>query len=56
MAPGRGPRGPLPKVKNPGKLLARILRYIGQKYAVHFVLVLICILVSVLAVNPAGES
>lgn len=49
MAPGRGPRGPLPKVKNPGKLLARILRYIGQKYAVHFVLVLICILISVLA-------
>ena len=49
MAPGRGPRGPLPKVKNPGKLLARILRYIGKKYAVHFILVLICILVSVLA-------
>ena len=49
MAPGRGPRGPLPKVKNPGKLLMRLLRYIGQKYSVHFIIVLICILVSVLA-------
>lgn len=49
MAPGRGPRGPLPKVQNPGKLLARILKYIGQKYAVHFAIVLICILISVLA-------
>ena len=51
MAPGgpRGPRGPLPKVQNPGKLLMRLLRYIGKKYGVHFILVLICILVSVFA-------
>ena len=51
MAPGgpRGPRGPLPKVQNPGKLLARLLRYIGKKYGIHFILVLICILLSVLA-------
>ena len=49
MAPGRGPRGPLPKVKNPGKLLARLLHYIGKKYAVHLIVVVICILISVLA-------
>ena len=49
MAPGRGPRGPLPKVQNPGKLLARLLRYIGKKYGFHFIIVLICILTSVLA-------
>ena len=49
MAPGRGPRGPLPKVQNPGKLLARLLRYIGKKYGFHFFIVLICILISVLA-------
>lgn len=51
MAPGgpRGPRGPLPKVQNPGKLLARLLRYIGKKYGIHFIIVLICILISVLA-------
>ena len=49
MAPGRGPRGPLPKVQNPGKLLARLLRYIGKRYGFHFVIVIICILTSVLA-------
>ena len=37
MAPGRGPKGPLPKVQNPGKLLARLLRYIGKKYGVSAV-------------------
>lgn len=46
---GRGPRGPRPKVANPGKLFLRLIRYIFQKYAVHCVIVVICIFVSVLA-------
>ncbi len=25
---GRGPRGPKPKIKNPGKLFARLMQYI----------------------------
>ena len=51
MAPGgpRGPRGPRPKVENPGKLLKRLLRYIGKYYAVHLVVVVICIFLSVFA-------
>ena len=45
----RGPRGPKPKVKNPGKLFMRLLRYIGKYYAFHLVIVVICIFLSVLA-------
>lgn len=46
---GRGPRGPRPKVKNPGKLLARIMRYVMKRYAIHIVLVVVCIFVAALA-------
>ncbi len=45
----RGPRGPRPKVKNPGKLFMRLLRYILKNYAVHCALVVICIFITVLA-------
>ena len=45
-ARGRGPR---PKVKNPGKLLKRILGYVMRNYAVHIVIVCICIFISVFA-------
>lgn len=51
MAPGgpRGPKGPAPKVKNPGKLMKRLLAYIAKNYAIHMVIVIICILTSVFA-------
>ena len=47
MAPGRGPKGPVPKIKNPGKLLGRLLKFLLARYAVHYVVVLTCILISV---------
>ncbi len=48
QGPGRrGPQGPRPKVKNPGKLLARLLRYVGKKYAIHGIIVVICIFLTV---------
>ncbi len=46
--PGRGPKGPMPKIDNPGKLLARLMKFIFSRYAVHYVVVLICIVASVL--------
>ena len=33
---GRGPKGPRPKLKNPGKLFMRLLRYIFKNYALHW--------------------
>ncbi len=47
--PGRGPRGPRPKVENPGKLLKRMMDYVFRKYKLHCFIVLVCIVVSVLA-------
>lgn len=51
-----GPRGPMgrgmkggKKVENPGKLFAQIMGYVGKKYKVHCILVVICIIVSALA-------
>ena len=46
--PGRM-RGPAPKVKNPGKLLARLLGYVTRKYLIQCIIVVICIFVGVLA-------
>ena len=46
--PGRGPRGPMPKIENPGKLLMRLMKFIFSRYAVHYVVVFICIIASVL--------
>ncbi|MDD6572977.1 MAG: ABC transporter ATP-binding protein [Thermoflexaceae bacterium] len=45
----RDPRGPKPKLKNPGKLFGRLMAYILKNYAVHIVIVVLCIFVSVLA-------
>ncbi len=45
----RGPQGPKPKIKNPGRLLLRLSRFILKKYALHFGIVVVCIFVSVLA-------
>ena len=41
--------GAKPKVKNPGKILGRILRYTFRNYKIHMIIVFICIIVSVLA-------
>ena len=47
MAPGRGPRGPVPKISNPGKLLKRLMKFIFSRYFIHYVVVLICIFTTV---------
>ncbi len=45
----KGPRGPKPKIKNPRKLFARLMRYILANYKFHVIFVVIGILVGVLA-------
>ena len=45
----RGPRGPKPRVENPGKLMGRLLKYVGKNYGIHVVIVAGCIFVSVIA-------
>lgn len=45
----RGPIGPKPKIKNPGKLFARLMGFIFKKYLPACIIVVICIFVSVLA-------
>ncbi len=40
---------PSTEVKNPGKLLARLMKYIGKNYSVHLIIVVISIFISVLA-------
>ena len=47
MAPGRGPKGPAPKIKNPGKLLMRLMKFIFERYAIHYIVVLLCVIASV---------
>lgn len=49
MPGSRGPRGPKPKIKNPGKLFARLIGFIFKKYLPACIIVVICIFVSVLA-------
>ncbi|MBQ7885637.1 MAG: ABC transporter ATP-binding protein [Clostridia bacterium] len=51
---GPGPRGPQgmkgrPGAKNPGKTLKRILSEVMKRYKFHYLLVLVCIVVSTLA-------
>lgn len=43
------PRGMKPTVQNPGKVLARILKYVFGKYLIQCIIVLICIIASVAA-------
>jgi ATP-binding cassette subfamily B protein len=45
----RAPRGVKPQVKNPGKLLMRLMRYIFQKYRIHCICVFFLIFASVIA-------
>lgn len=49
MGGRRRQMGARPKVKNPGKILGRILRYTFKNYKIHMIIVFICIIVSVLA-------
>ncbi|MCI8483421.1 MAG: ABC transporter ATP-binding protein [Lachnospiraceae bacterium] len=46
---GKGMRGPKPKIKNPGKLMARLMKYIFAGYKFHVLFVIIGIFVGVLA-------
>jgi ATP-binding cassette subfamily B protein len=47
--PPRRPMGPRPKIENPGKILKQIFSEIMKNYAIHVVLVVVFIFVSVLA-------
>lgn len=50
MGPGsRGPRGPKPKIENPGKLFVRVMKYVFRYYKLHCIIVLIGILLGVFA-------
>ena len=47
---GRGRMGmPRPKLENPGKLFKRLMGYVFKDYAVHMILVVVCIILSVVA-------
>ena len=37
------------KVKNPSKIMGRVIKYVGKKYKIHCIFVLICIIISALA-------
>ncbi len=46
---GRGMRGPRPKIKNPGKLFMRVMKYVFRDYAIPYIIVIACIFVGVFA-------
>ena len=43
---GPKPRGMKSGIDNPGKVFSRIMKYVFKKYLVHYILVIVCILVS----------
>lgn len=49
----RGPRGPRPKIENPGRLLKRVLGYTFKDYGIQWVIVIACIFATVFA-SPQG--
>ena len=49
MKIGKHPNMPGHKVENTGKLLGRVMAYVGKKYKFHLIVVVIGIFVSVLA-------
>jgi ATP-binding cassette subfamily B protein len=49
MGPGGRARGPRPKIDHPGKLLKRLFSYLFKNYAIHLIIVVVCIFISVLA-------
>ena len=55
MKKGKHPNMPGHKVENPGKLLGRVMAYVGKKYKFHLIVVVIGIFVSVLA-NVQGTK
>ena len=44
----KGPRGPKPKIEHPFRLAGRLLKFVFSRYGFQYVIVLICILLSVL--------
>ena len=46
---GRAPRGMKSQVKNPGKIFARIMKYVLQNYTPHCIVAVVSIFISVLA-------
>jgi len=42
-------RGPLPKLKNPGTTLKRLIKYVGRRYTFQMILVVICIVTTAVA-------
>jgi len=46
MRGGKGPKGPAPKIENPGKILKRLMNYVFAGYKIHFAVVIVCILLS----------
>ena len=48
MGPGRRPMGGK-RIENPGKVFKRLMQYILKKYSIHFCIVFLCIIISVLA-------
>ena len=49
VGPGRRVRGPLPKLKNPGTTLKRLIKYVGRRYTLQMILVVICIVTTAVA-------
>ncbi len=47
--PGQRGRGPRPKLDNPSQIMGRVLKYVGKKYWLHLIFVVISIFVSVFA-------
>ena len=47
--PGPRGRGPRPKLDHPGQTLGRVLKYVGRKYWLHLIFVVVSIFVSVFA-------
>ena len=45
----RPPRGAKPAVKNPGKLFVRLMKYVLKNYMIHYIVVILCIFVTVFA-------
>ena len=43
----RGMRGPRPKIKNPGKLFMRVMKYVFKDYAIPYIIVIACIFIGV---------
>ena len=42
-------RGPRPKLDHPGQTMGRVLKYVGRKYWLHLIVVVLSIFVSVFA-------